>query len=302
MMRLAEYFLRWTGEPGYGDYWERNLWNGILAQQNPVTGMIAYFLPLNAGAVKIWGTPTEDFWCCHGTLLQAHAAVDEAAVFVDDAGISICQYLEATTSWPDLFGGRVVLALSTDSEQGVVLGQRQTFRGAAGIQELSRQLPPRRPDQRVSVVDVQCEQPSAFELRLRVPRWVTGPPTVEVDGRPAAAEVREGWIVLSRVWNGQRIRLTAPSGLSTVPLPDRPDLVAVLDGPVVLAALTEQETLLYSDPAEPASFLTPDQDRHHSWWRTGTYRTSGQTPGLRFVPLAEIRDEPYTVYFPLRAR
>ena len=72
MMRLADYLLRWTDDPRYADYWERNLWNGILAQQHPDTGMIAYFLPFYAGAEKVWGTPTEDFWCCHGTLVQAH--------------------------------------------------------------------------------------------------------------------------------------------------------------------------------------------------------------------------------------
>ena len=49
MMRLAEYLLRWTGDPAYADYWERNLWNGVLAQQHPDTGMIAYFLPLQPG-------------------------------------------------------------------------------------------------------------------------------------------------------------------------------------------------------------------------------------------------------------
>ena len=34
--------------------------------------------------------------------------------------------------------------------------------------------------------------------------------------------------------------------------------------------------------------------------RTREYRTFGQTTGLRAMPLAEIRDEPYTVYFPVR--
>ena len=33
MMRLADYLLRWTGDVTYADYWERNLYNGILAQQ-----------------------------------------------------------------------------------------------------------------------------------------------------------------------------------------------------------------------------------------------------------------------------
>ncbi|HEY3342676.1 MAG TPA: beta-L-arabinofuranosidase domain-containing protein, partial [Anaerolineae bacterium] len=38
MMRLAQYLLTWTGDVAYADYWERNLYNGILAQQHPQTG------------------------------------------------------------------------------------------------------------------------------------------------------------------------------------------------------------------------------------------------------------------------
>jgi len=37
MMRLADTLLRWTGEAAYADYWERNFYNGTLAQQNAAT-------------------------------------------------------------------------------------------------------------------------------------------------------------------------------------------------------------------------------------------------------------------------
>ena len=87
MMRLAEYLLRWTGDMAYADYWERNLYNGILAQQHPQTGMISYFLPLEAGAVKKWGSPTDDFWCCHGSLVQAHPLHGSTTYYQDDRGI-----------------------------------------------------------------------------------------------------------------------------------------------------------------------------------------------------------------------
>src|SRR5256714_2910089 len=81
MMRLADWLLRWTGDVSYADYWERNLYNGTLAQQHPDTGMVAYFLPLQAGAAKRWGTPTEDFWCCHGTLVEAQAVHSRGVYF-----------------------------------------------------------------------------------------------------------------------------------------------------------------------------------------------------------------------------
>ena len=52
MIRLADYLFRWSGDIAYADYIERNLHNGILAQQNPETGMISYFLPLELGALR----------------------------------------------------------------------------------------------------------------------------------------------------------------------------------------------------------------------------------------------------------
>ena len=110
MMRLAEYLLRWTGDVQYADYWERNLYNGILAQQHPTTGMISYFLPMNPGATKeqtklprmektYWGSPTDDFWCCHGSLVQAHSAHGASAYFEDEEGLILAQYIPTELSW-----------------------------------------------------------------------------------------------------------------------------------------------------------------------------------------------------------
>ena len=42
MIRLADYLFRWTGDVNYLDYIERNIYNGIFAQQNPYTGMVIY--------------------------------------------------------------------------------------------------------------------------------------------------------------------------------------------------------------------------------------------------------------------
>jgi hypothetical protein len=45
----------------------------------------------------------------------------------------------------------------------------------------------------------------------------------------------------------------------------------------------------------------PDSDREFSRWRIG-YRTVGQAQNFRLIPLYEIRDERYAVYFPIEAR
>ena len=65
----------------------------------PHTGMITYFLPLEAGAVKKWGTPTDDFWCCHGTLVQAHALHNSAVYYEDAEGLVVSQYIPTELTW-----------------------------------------------------------------------------------------------------------------------------------------------------------------------------------------------------------
>jgi uncharacterized protein len=45
--------------------------------------------------------------------------------------------------------------------------------------------------------------------------------------------------------------------------------------------------------------LTPDNEREWANWRPG-YRTVGQDRDLRFLPLYEVVDQRYTVYFPIK--
>ncbi len=68
---------------------------------------------------------------------------------------------------------------------------------------------------------------------------------------------------------------------------------------LVLAALCDEERTLVGDPRRPESMVKPDNEREWDLWRT-RYRTCGQDRNLRFIPLYDVRDERYTVYFPTR--
>jgi DUF1680 family protein len=287
MMRLAEYLLRWTGDVQYADYWERNLVNGILAQQHPTTGMISYFLPLNTGATKnqtrlprlektYWGSPTDDFWCCHGSLVQAHSAHGASVYFEDDEGLVIAQYIPTALRW---------------ERDGVVVTVTQTI-----DLQLAK---PRRPECIAFDVAVDAEQPVEFTLTIRLPWWLGGAPTIGVNGTPEETEFApSSYWSTRRTWHRDRIHVELPKGLTTYPLPDRPDMVAFMDGPVVLAGLCDEERTLYGDVDHPEDMLVPDNEREWRAWRPG-YRTRDQERGIRFVPLSEIVDERYTVYFPV---
>lgn len=62
----------------YFDYYERALYNHILGQQDPETGMVHYFLPTMTGAYKLYSTYDQSFWCCVGSSFESHAKYGES--------------------------------------------------------------------------------------------------------------------------------------------------------------------------------------------------------------------------------
>jgi hypothetical protein len=75
-------------------------------------------------------------------------------------------------------------------------------------------------------------------------------------------------------------------------------MAAFMDGPVVLAGLIDAETVLAGDVERPEDMLLPVHELEWYRWRQG-YRTRVAPHGTRFIPLYDVRDERYTVYFRL---
>jgi DUF1680 family protein len=289
MMRLADFLYRWTGEPVYADYIERNLYNGILAQQHPKTAMIAYFLPLESGAHKTWGSETNDFWCCHGTLVQAHTTHNAYVYYEGEEGLAVCQYVPSELNW---------------EREGVKVTLRQEFTPPRNFHTpyVSEPGDWHRPDMWSIQMSLQCEKPVEFSLSLRLPWWLSDRARVGVNGAPEPVSAEpSSFYTIRRKWGSDRIRIELPKSLTPSPIPDEPGTVAVLDGPVVLAGLCDEERSLTGDPSDPTTFLVPENEREWGYWLHG-YRTVGQNSGLFFKPLFEIVDEPYTVYFPVRKK
>lgn len=289
MIRLADVLYRWTGDAAYLDYIELNLVNGVLAQQNPVTGMVAYFLPLAGGARKEWGSPTEDFWCCHGTLVQAHTRHASLLVYEDeDAAVTLAQLVScrARVGRP---GGDVRLSVQVLDDNARDVGPDANA-GEAG--DLHRPHAVR--------VRVTVESPDGVPLRVRVrvPGWVAGEPEVTGD-LPARRDAR--FLVVDHPGGTTRLALSFPTALRAIPIPDEPTTVAFAEGAVVLAGLVEHETALHGDPADPTSVLAADDERQWTEWLV-RYRTVGQPVTVRLLPLHQVVDEPFAVYFPMIGR
>lgn len=287
MIRLADLLFRWTADVEYLDYIERNLYNGILAQQHPSTGMPAYFLPLEGGARKNWGTQTNDFWCCHGTLVQAHTRHSSLIHYTDDAdGSIVIAQLIPSALQTDAYGAPLSVSLE---EVGVPerVGP-DANRGARASDHRPR-------EHRVRIT-VTTPDGAGRRVRVRVPAWSTGTP--EVMSAVHVVASGDGFLTFDHRGGVTSVEVAFTKVLQAIPIPDEPTTVAFADGPVVLAGLVDHEARLDGNPAHPERLLTPDNERQWSQWLPG-YRTVGQARSIRFRPLYEIADEQFSVYFPV---
>lgn len=283
MVRTASYLLKYTGEARYADYIERALYNGFLAQQNAQTGMPAYFLPLGAGSRKKWGTRTRDFWCCHGTMVQAQTLYPELVWFTDGDKITAAQYIPSEFT-AEMNGTNVTVSQST----GMKYYNDQAFFDEKDDGQMSRWL---------LKFSVKCDKPVRFTLSLRVPEWAKGV-ELEVNGKNTAAPVKDGWLDITADWQNDSVQVFFPSELRAETLPDMPELMSVVDGPIVLAGITGSDCGITGADKLNEQFMPQREHTYGTFpWRQNSWRTRNQPQSVMFRPLYEVTDEEYTVYF-----
>lgn len=204
MLKLSRHLFCWTGDVKIADYYERALYNHILGQQDPETGMVCYFLPLLNGAHKVYSTKENSFWCCVGSGFESHAKYGEAIYYHNDGAIYVNLFIPSVVSW---------------KEKGMTLRQETAF-----------------PSEETTVLTVGAEQPVQTTVCLRYPSW-SGKASVFVNGKKVSVKQKPGsYIALTRLWkSGDRIEVTYPMQVSLETTPDNPRKAALLYGPVVLA-------------------------------------------------------------------
>src|SRR5258708_19815320 len=70
MLRLTEQLFASEPRAAYADYYERALYNHILASINPVTPGFVYFTPIRPEHYRVYSQPEDCFWCCVGTGME----------------------------------------------------------------------------------------------------------------------------------------------------------------------------------------------------------------------------------------
>ncbi len=86
MLKLTCHVYQWGPQAELFDYYERTLLNHVMAQQHPRTGMFTYMTPMLAGEARGWSSPFDDFWCCVGSGMEAHAQFGDSIYWQDGQG------------------------------------------------------------------------------------------------------------------------------------------------------------------------------------------------------------------------
>lgn len=201
MLKLSRHLHAWSGESRYFDFYERAHLNHILSQQDPDTGMFTYFSPLASGYARGHSTPTDSFWCCVGTGMENYSKLGDSIFWRDGERVRVNLYYPATLDW---------------SEKSVRL-------------EIDTRFPY---SDQVTLTLTKAKAPTP--VSLRVPDWCAKP-SVRINGHAQAVTAKNGYLdLILRV--SDRVSLTLPMAVRTEAMPNDPDLIAFLSGPLVLAA------------------------------------------------------------------
>lgn len=204
MLKLTRHVFQWTADAKVADFYERALYNHILSSQHPEDGRVIYNLTLEMGGCKHYQDP-EDFTCCVGTGMENHSKYGEAVYFHGDDSLYVNLFIASQLDW---------------HEKGVVLRQETNF-----------------PDGDTTTLRFTCAQPTRLALKLRRPYWTENGIELTFNGEPLAVQSEpSSYVTLDRTWkSGDVVQLTMPMTLRTEAMPDNPNRVALMYGPLVLA-------------------------------------------------------------------
>ena len=260
--KLTRYLLRVTGDGRYGDSMERVFYNTVLgAKRLEPDGHAFYYSDYNDSGSKFYFT---DRWpCCSGTLPQVAADYRILIYFRDPAGIYINLYLPSTLKWTAADGAQMALMQTGD----------YPVRGRIGV-------------------TLRASRPSDFALRLRIPAWAGSGAAIRVNGAAVPAAATKGFASIRRRWkDGDRIDLELPLPMRLEPIdPEHPETVALMRGPLVLFAMTEQAPKVTGQQLLAASAVSGGDPGRPEW------QVQAASGRLRLMPFISIRDEHYVTY------
>lgn len=212
MLKLTENLFAANPDAKYADYYERTLFNHILSTQNPEHGGYVYFTSARPRHYRVYSAPNMAMWCCVGTGMENHGKYNQFIYTHEDNKLYINLFVASELNW---------------EEKGITLRQETEF--------------PYSEQSKITITNCKSE----FDIMLRYPIWVNkgefkislNGQNIEFDNEPSS------YVNLKGIKNGDIIEVSFPMHNSIERLPNNPQYIALMHGPILLGMKTGTEDL-----------------------------------------------------------
>jgi DUF1680 family protein len=271
MLKLTRHLFSVDPSAALMDYYEKALYNHILASQNHQSGMMCYFVPLRMGGKKEYSDPFNTFTCCVGSGMENHVKYNESIYFRgDDGSLYVNLFIPSVLKWSEK-------GLSIKQESNLPVNDKISF-------------------------TVSTLKPVTLAIRIRKPHWALNP-SISINGEPQQITAdAQGYFVLNRKWkNNDKIAFTTPENLYTEALPDNANRRAIFYGPALLAGILGNTE---PDPLKGVPVFVTSETNPNNWLQMVdknqlSFRTVNvsRPEEVKLIPFNQTKDEYYSVYW-----
>lgn len=207
MLKLTRNLFLYEQRAELMDYYERGLYNHILASVAEDSPANTYHVPLRPGSIKHFGNADmKGFTCCNGTALESSTKLQNSIYFksMDNHALYVNLYVPSTLHW---------------TEKNITLVQTTAF-----------------PNEDHTKLTIKGS--GKFDVNVRAPHWATQGFSVKINGKKEKVAATPGsYLKLSRKWkNGDTIELHMPFQFHLDPIMDQQNIASLFYGPILLAA------------------------------------------------------------------
>ena len=215
MLKLTEDLHRRNPNAAYADYFELATFNHILSSQHPEHGGYVYFTSARPRHYRNYSAPNEAMWCCVGTGMENHGKYGQFIYTYVGKALYVNLFVASELNW---------------REKGIRLRQETGF--------------PYSETSRITITEGKGQ----FPLLVRYPGWVKpGELKVTVNGK--AVDLISGpasYVTIDRSWKKDDVvEVRFPMHNSVKYLPNLPQYIALMHGPIMLAMKTGTEDLAH---------------------------------------------------------
>jgi uncharacterized protein len=213
MLKLTEDLFRVEPSAKYADYYERTMYNHLLSTQHPEHGGYVYFTPVRPRHYRVYSAPNEGMWCCVGSGMENHGKYGQFIYTHQHDSLFLNLFVASELNW---------------KAKGIKMKQETNF-----------------PNEEQTKLTVTAGH-ARFKLMIRYPFWVSdGALKIMVNGKIVSYTAHpSSYVAVERTWEkGDVVTVEFPMHNSVIQLPNVPNYIAFMHGPIVLAAKTGTEDL-----------------------------------------------------------